>query len=148
MSSQELEEIRSEIPFSDSLHKDYWNSLLVLVDNQLDIISGQIEGNPSSHSHLLTPVDDGAIHSTVLPDVDCLLAEKSTEELLRLELEIQSSVKQGRVIDEEYWQSVLKRLRICKASVKSAEVHRDMVAKRLLRLSREGVLSRLLFCPD
>jgi len=127
--TEELQSLLEDIPRSDSINYAYWNSLVALVQKALT----------NKSRLLLGEEDDNAIHSTVVEDIDALLSKKSTEHLLRLELQIQADIDTGKVIDEEFWVALLNRLRTFKAFTKVTQIHKEMVDTRMETLARKGM---------
>lgn len=99
------------------------------------------------HTYSL-PDEEEAINSAVIVEIDKELKGKSYAELVELEVGIKQNISSGEVHDEEYWQSLLKRIVVRKNEVRYScqtrcfilisriiESHSRMVAARMLKLS-------------
>jgi len=130
LGQQQLEELQYEIPLFIELDSsvDYWKAILILLNHHLTIL----KEDPNAFT-------EDAVHTAVTDDIDNILEGKSEKELEDLEEEINKQINSGEAIDEEYWQSLLKRLKIRKASAKVDEMHANIVEERLNLLSKQGV---------
>ena len=71
-----------------------------------------------------------SIHS-VTSDVDELLGPKSLEQLKSLEVQISNKLQSDEPIDVEYWEQLLRNLRVYKAKAELKEIYRAIIASRL-----------------
>jgi len=126
----ELEELLQDIPLFIELDSnvEYWKSLLILINHKLSQLREETE------------FDEG-VHTAVVDDIDAILEGKSEKELIEVEEQINSQISTGEAIDEEYWQSLLRRLRIRKAEAKVDEMHALIVERRLALLSKKETVT-------
>lgn len=83
-------------------------------------------------------LDDGSIHPAVIGDIQALFEDLSEEKLAELESLIKRSLRNGEMIDEEFWHSLLKRLTFFYAKAKVDGAHSEMVKKRTKYLHELG----------
>lgn len=88
---------------------------------------------------LLCFLDDGSIHPAVLEDIQSLFEGLTQEKLSEVETLIRQSLKNGEMVDEEFWISLLKRLTYFFAKAQIDGAHKDMVRKRLRELAQQGM---------
>jgi len=131
LGQQQLEELQQEIPLFIELDSsvDYWKAILVLLNHHIT----SLKESPNVFT-------EDAVH-TVADDIDALLEGKSEKELEDLEEQITKQLTSGEAIDEEYWQSLLKRMKIRKASAKVDEMHAKIVEDRLILLSKQPTVT-------
>jgi hypothetical protein len=72
--------------------------------------------------------------SSVATDIDQLLAPKSYEQLETLEVQVKRKLDSDEPIDYDYWEQLLRSLRVWKAKAKLRRVSQDIVRKRLQAL--------------
>jgi hypothetical protein len=128
LSGQQLEELKQEIPLFIELDSavDYWKSILVLLNNQLATLKD------SSNDFT-----EDAVHTAVTDDIKTILDGKTENELEELEQNINQQINSGKAIDEEYWQALLKTLKIQKSYAKVDEMHLKIVDDRLALLAKQ-----------
>jgi hypothetical protein len=75
--------------------------------------------------------------SSVAGDIDQLLAPKSYEQLEALEAQVKRKLDSDEKIDYDYWEQLLRSLRVWKAKAKLRRVSQEIVRERLQALRRE-----------
>jgi hypothetical protein len=72
--------------------------------------------------------------SSVAADIDQLLAPKSYEQLETLEVQVKRKLDSDEPIDYDYWEQLLRSLRVWKAKAKLRRVSQEIVKERLQAL--------------
>ncbi|KAI8932259.1 hypothetical protein NX059_010460 [Plenodomus lindquistii] len=75
--------------------------------------------------------------SSVAADIDQLLAPKSYEQLETLEVQVKKKLDSDEPIDYDYWEQLLRSLRVWKAKAKLRRVSQEIVAERLHTLRKQ-----------
>ncbi|KAF1837175.1 hypothetical protein BDW02DRAFT_595847 [Decorospora gaudefroyi] len=75
--------------------------------------------------------------SSVAADIDQLLAPKSYEQLETLEVQVKNKLDSDEPIDYDYWEQLLRSLRVWKAKAKLRRVSQDIVRERLQTLRKQ-----------
>lgn len=75
--------------------------------------------------------------SSVSADIDQLLAPKSYEQLETLEVQVKRKLDSDEPIDYDYWEQLLRSLRVWKAKAKLRRVSQEIVTERLQALRRQ-----------
>ncbi|AES60667.1 putative cactin, central domain-containing protein [Medicago truncatula] len=142
----EMEELRDDIKMhldfdrATPTHVEYWEALLLVSDWELaearkkDAIDrARVRGEEPPAEVL---AEQRGLHNSVEPDVKKLLQGKTHAELEALQAHIESEMRTGAAKLVEYWETVLKYLRIYKAKACLKEIHAKMLRKHLLRLKK------------
>src|SRR6266849_5432303 len=74
---------------------------------------------------------EGRAVSSVAGDVDKLFGVKSLEELQALENQIVNKLGSNEPIDVDYWNELLRSLRVWKAKASLKRIYGDVIASRL-----------------
>lgn len=82
---------------------------------------------------------------SVSADIDRLLAPKSYEELETLEIQVKKKLDSDEPIDYDYWEQLLRNLRVCKAKAKLRRVSQDILKERLQALRKQQEEAALSF---
>ncbi|KAF1916593.1 cactus-binding C-terminus of cactin protein-domain-containing protein [Ampelomyces quisqualis] len=101
-------------------HRDYWNALLCLCR---DARRNASAAAPAAGS--------------VAADVDRLLAPKTCEQLDALEAQVQRKLAADEPLDYDYWEQLLRSLRVYKARAQLRRVSAAVVTERLHALRRQ-----------
>lgn len=82
---------------------------------------------------------EGRVVSSVVNDIDKLLAPKSYDELERLEGQIRKKLDSNEPIDVDYWEQLLRSLTVWKAKATLRKVYQSVIDSRLkdLRVQQE-----------
>ena len=75
--------------------------------------------------------------SSVSADIDQLLAPKTYEQLGTLEVQVKKKLDSDEPIDYDYWEQLLRSLRVWKAKAKLRRVSQEIVKERLQALRRQ-----------
>jgi hypothetical protein len=75
--------------------------------------------------------------SSVAADIDQLLAPKSYEQLETLEVQVKKKLDSDEPIDYDYWEQLLRSLRVWKAKAKLRRVSQEIVKERLQALRKQ-----------
>ena len=70
-------------------------------------------------------------------DIDKLLAPKTYEQLETLEVQVKKKLDSDEPIDYDYWEQLLRNLRIWKAKAKLRRVSQEIVKERLQALRKQ-----------
>lgn len=70
-------------------------------------------------------------------DIDKLLAPKTYEQLETLEVQVKKKLDSDEPIDYDYWEQLLRNLRIWKAKAKLRRVSQEIVKERLQTLRKQ-----------
>jgi hypothetical protein len=80
---------------------------------------------------------DARTANSVSADIDKLLAPKTYEQLETLEVQVKKKLDSDEPIDYDYWEQLLRNLRICKAKAKLRRVSQEIVRERLQALRKQ-----------
>jgi hypothetical protein len=80
---------------------------------------------------------EGRSANTVQTDIDKMLAPKSYKELESLEAQVKRKLESDEDIDFEYWDSLLRNLRVWKAKAKLRLVSQEIVSERLQAVRKQ-----------
>ncbi|KAF2623071.1 hypothetical protein BU25DRAFT_414587 [Macroventuria anomochaeta] len=80
---------------------------------------------------------DARSTNSVSADIDKLLAPKTYEQLETLELQVKKKLDSDEPIDYDYWEQLLRNLRIWKAKAKLRRVSQEIVKERLQALRKQ-----------
>ncbi|KAF2875969.1 mid region of cactin-domain-containing protein [Massariosphaeria phaeospora] len=104
-------------------NRDYWNSLKVICkDRRRKSRSAASEARGAS---------------SVSADIDRLLGPKTYEELEALETQVKKKLDSDEPIDFDYWEQLLRNLRVWKAKAKLRKVSQEIVNERLQALRNQ-----------
>ncbi|KAJ8105526.1 hypothetical protein OPT61_g10120 [Boeremia exigua] len=80
---------------------------------------------------------DSRSANSVAADIDKLLAPKTYEQLETLEVQVKKKLDSDEPIDYDYWEQLLRSLRIWKAKAKLRRVSQEIVRERLQALRKQ-----------
>ncbi|KAL1602868.1 hypothetical protein SLS59_004523 [Nothophoma quercina] len=80
---------------------------------------------------------DSRSTNSVSADIDKLLAPKTYEQLETLEVQVKKKLDSDEPIDYDYWEQLLRNLRIWKAKAKLRRVSQEIVKERLQALRKQ-----------
>ncbi|KAF2263582.1 putative cactin [Lojkania enalia] len=104
-------------------NRDYWNALKIVCKDR------QRQYRPL--------VTEARGTSSVSADIDRLLAPKTYEELDLLETQVKRKLDSDEPIDYDYWEQLLRNLRVWKARAKLRRVSQEIVNERLQALRKD-----------
>jgi hypothetical protein len=81
--------------------------------------------------------------SSVSADIDRLLGPKSYEDLEKLEGQIKKKLDSDEPIDYDYWEQLLRSLRVWKAKAKLRRVSQEIIGERLQSLRKQQEITAL-----
>ncbi|GAV77475.1 CactinC_cactus domain-containing protein/Cactin_mid domain-containing protein [Cephalotus follicularis] len=143
---KEMEELRDDIKMHLDLdratptHIEYWEALMVVCDWELaearkkDALDRARVRGEEPPAELLA--EERGLHSSIETDVRNLLQGKTYRELEDLQSQIEIQMRSGTAKVVEYWEAIIKRLRIYKAKACLKEIHTKMLRKHLQRLQQ------------
>ncbi|ORY06876.1 mid region of cactin-domain-containing protein [Clohesyomyces aquaticus] len=104
-------------------NREYWNAMKVICkDRRRSSKSGSAEGRAAN---------------SVQADIDKMLAPKSFQELESLEVQVKKKLNSDEDIDFEYWDSLLRNLRVWKAKAKLRLVSQEIINERLQAVRKQ-----------
>ncbi|KAL0634470.1 hypothetical protein Q9L58_006641 [Maublancomyces gigas] len=122
LSEKELEEMEADIDVYVSLetnrsNRDYWATMKVICRDRRE------------KSQASAP--EGRAVSSVAGDVDKLFGSKKLEELEALEKQISAKLNSDEILDVDYWNELLRSVRVWKAKASLKKVYADVISNRL-----------------
>ncbi|GAQ80274.1 hypothetical protein KFL_000500270 [Klebsormidium nitens] len=140
----DMEELQKEIRMYQELdrdpvlHADFWDAMMVICEYEiaegkrrdaLELARVRGEDPPPEYA-----IEDAGLHASVDADVKSMLTGKNHEELAKMEAQIQEKMAQGTAKVVEYWEAVLKRLKVFKAQARLRHIHAQLLKEHLARL--------------
>ena len=96
-------------------YKLFWENMKIVALHEKDVRLNSRESMAVTNNKI--------INKSIKDDVTAMIQGKSLLELENLSLEIQQSVKEGRVTDVSYWEIIQKEIVLQKAKIGIEEVH-------------------------
>ncbi|KAG6832896.1 hypothetical protein H0H92_004780 [Tricholoma furcatifolium] len=124
----QVEELHSDIEhylnLEDSeVNIDFWTNMMVVCKDRLEtLLSNRHMGREAA--------------AAVETDIAALLANKTYDDLISLQRQVQSKLTSGEPVDTDYWEGLLKKLIVYKAKAKLKSVHEVVVRNRLEQLRK------------
>eukprot|EP01103_Thecamoeba_quadrilineata_P002524 TRINITY_DN12474_c0_g1_i1.p1 TRINITY_DN12474_c0_g1~~TRINITY_DN12474_c0_g1_i1.p1 ORF type:complete len:626 (+),score=185.38 TRINITY_DN12474_c0_g1_i1:56-1933(+) len=140
LSLPDLEELHHDIMMYLELdtHKDFWEALLVVCEDELPEARRRVEADKKGRSSDdRTQRFDTGIHQAVNPEIIAIFRTKTHDELVLLQEEISLKINSGSALDVEYWESILKKLTVMKAKAKLREIHAELLKSKLAQLQSQ-----------
>lgn len=106
-----------------SRNRDYWKALKALCADQKEKLA------PQGH--------EGRVVGSVSSDIDKILAPKTFDQLEALEKQIKAKLRSDEDIDTDYWEQLLRSLRLWKSKAALSTIYEEMSQKRL-ELQQKG----------
>ncbi|CAN0896703.1 CTN [Linum grandiflorum] len=131
---EEMEELRDDIKMHLEMERtrqsdvDYWDALLVVCDWELS------EARSLDRARVRGEEPPAELNADIEVEVRRVLEGKTSHELDASISEIEKSLSSGKAKVVEYWQAVLKRLKIYKAKAILNEIHAKMLPTHSKRL--------------
>ncbi|RYN48780.1 hypothetical protein AA0114_g6966 [Alternaria tenuissima] len=128
LSNDDISELEKEIENYLALetsksNRDYWNSLKAICkDMRRKSKSSKSEARGTG---------------SVAADIDQLLAPKTFEQLETLEVQVKKKLDSDEPIDYDYWEQLLRSLRVWKAKARLRRVSQEIVRERLQTLRKQ-----------
>ncbi|KAF2748434.1 hypothetical protein M011DRAFT_400429 [Sporormia fimetaria CBS 119925] len=128
LGEEELSELEKDIDHYLTLetnrgNRDYWNSLKVICKDAR---------RRSRHSG-----SEARGSSSVSADIEKLLAPKSYDDLEKLETQVKRKLDSNEPIDYDYWEQLLRNIRVYKAKARLRRVSQDVINERLQHLRKQ-----------
>ncbi|CAI5501530.1 unnamed protein product [Closterium sp. Naga37s-1] len=146
---KEMEELKEDIKMhlefdrNNPMHQEFWKAMMVVCNHEIaettrrDIIDrARVRGEEPPADVL---EEERGLHSAVGADVAETLAVAGSEELSRMEERIAGQMETGGAKVVEYWEAVLKKLKVFKAKARLREIHADLLRQHLALLETGGV---------
>ncbi|KAH3732839.1 Cactin protein [Pelomyxa schiedti] len=144
----ELRDLRNDIIVFVSLdeHKDFWQALLVVCDDEIAKASATASSVPpqrqiSAETATATPLppvrNDGALHSAIAEDVEAIFKGKTSAQLEEMQAEITKRTEGRNAVDVEYWEALSARLKVFKAKAVLREIHAGLLKRYLEQLENK-----------
>ena len=125
---EELDDLKGDIgmylSFAKDKDRDFWQCLDIVCNSCIEQLEQQRQ------------MQRGGVSDKVQGDIDKIFLKKTSAQLRELEQNVKSKIAAGGAIDYEYWESLLKRLRVQMAKTKLTEMHTEMLEKRLVQLEQ------------
>ncbi|XP_047975267.1 cactin-like [Salvia hispanica] len=141
---KEMEELHNDIKMHLDLdratptHVVYWEALSVVSEWELaEARKKDALDRARVRGEKLPPEmigEERGLHMSIEADVKSLLQGKTYSELEAMQSQIESQMRSGTAKVVEYWEAILKRLRIYKAKALLKEFHTSMLRRHLERL--------------
>ncbi|KAI1121291.1 mid region of cactin-domain-containing protein [Nemania abortiva] len=107
---------------TNARNREYWTALRTLL---------------ADHRLKLKPMGPEArAVSSVTSDVDRILGPKNSEQLEKLEGQIQAKLRSDEVVDTDYWEQLLKSLQVYKAKARLKKIYDTILENRLKLLAQ------------
>ncbi|RSL64983.1 hypothetical protein CEP54_004475 [Fusarium duplospermum] len=125
LDAEQIAELDSDIASyhvleTNATNREYWKSLQTLCADR------KAKLNPHGH--------DQRVVSSVSGDIDKILAPKTHDQLEALEKQIKAKLQSNEDIDTDYWEQLLRSLRVWKARAKLGQVYEAIKKNRLDQL--------------
>ncbi|KZF24466.1 hypothetical protein L228DRAFT_97486 [Xylona heveae TC161] len=125
---QQLEELEKDINAFASLeqlraNREYWNSMKIICGDRRQKLSGR---GP-----------EGRAISSVSSDIDRTFSNKTYDELQTLERQVNWKIQSNEPIDYDYWEQLLRTLRVWKAKAKLRNVYQSVIEDRRQKLRHQ-----------
>lgn len=101
---------------TDSRNRRYWEALRTLCADR------RAKLDPQGH--------EGRVVNSVADDIDKILAPKTFDQLETLEQQIKAKLRSNEDIDTDYWEQLLRSLRVWKAKATLARIAEEIDAKK------------------
>ncbi|XP_072957289.1 splicing factor Cactin [Typha angustifolia] len=146
LTAKEMEELQNDIKMhldlggETAMHTEYWKALMVICDWELTearkrdaLDRARVRGEEPPPEVL---AEERGLHSSIETDVKNLLEGRTVSQLETMQLQIESQMRSGTAKVVEYWEAILKRLRIYKEKARLKEIHASLLEKQLHHLEQ------------
>mmetsp|Transcript_24607 Transcript_24607/g.61753 ORF Transcript_24607/g.61753 Transcript_24607/m.61753 type:complete len:599 (-) Transcript_24607:276-2072(-) len=136
----QIEELRHDILMYQDLdtseHRDFWQALLVVCDDELMEKRRQEAGIRNE----TVPTTHDGVHKAVGRDLQAIFKGKTLAQLEELQASITANLQDPtQALDVEYWEYLLKRLAVHKAKARLKEIHVALLSRKLSELEKKVV---------
>lgn len=124
LAAKELEELEADIDVYVGLetarsNREYWATMKIICRDRRE------------KSSAVAAPDGGRAVSSVAGDVDKLFGSKKLEELEALERQIVGKLNSDEILDVDYWNELLRSVRVWKAKASLKKMYREVINNRL-----------------
>lgn len=123
----EIEDARDDIKTNLEFDKDnteFWNCMMAVCDDECSKLKEG--GGEAGGTH-----GGRELHSSIDNDIQKVLKGKTAGELSTMESNIEAKIESGDAVDIEYWETLLRKLRVQKARAKLREFHEQLLTSHL-----------------
>jgi hypothetical protein len=131
---------------ADAEHAEFWACMLTVcadersrADREAAAAAAAGGDGPGGPGAGAGGAAEPGLHASLDADVREMLSGKSYEELRELEEQIGTTLSSGAAPEPEYWEAVLRRLKVWLARARVAEIH-DALRRRVAALTAPGEL--------
>ncbi|KAL0480121.1 hypothetical protein AKO1_007263 [Acrasis kona] len=141
LSTEELKDLKNDIDQHLSMdfdHVDYWNAVKIVCDDETQraLLREQSTGNTPKQTILNEGVQD-----EIKQEIEEMFSNKNSLELKEMEVDIQDTIEKASLgddsIDVEFFESMLRHLRVFKARAMLREIHAKVLQHRLEQLQQQ-----------
>ncbi|KAI5841479.1 mid region of cactin-domain-containing protein [Morchella snyderi] len=130
LAAKELEELEADIDVYVGLetvrsNREYWATMKVICRDRRE------KSSAAAGTGAGAAVDGERAVSSVAGDVDRLFGSKRLEELEALERQIVGKLNSDEILDVDYWDELLRSVRVWKAKAGLKKMYRDVITNRL-----------------
>ncbi|KAF8915819.1 mid region of cactin-domain-containing protein [Mucidula mucida] len=128
LTSEQVEELHDDIERyltleQEEVNIDFWSHMMVVCKDNLD----KLKANRQMGMEAAAAVEG---------DIARLLSGKTYDGLVSLQRQVQAKLTSGEPIDNDYWETLLKKLLVWKAKAKLKSFHEVVVRNRLEQLRK------------
>lgn len=105
---------------------EYWEALIIVAHDELEI----------REKAQRTGVADHGVHKSVQSDLDLMFQGKSHTELNSLAAEVTGHIQNGGGGDVEYWESLMRRLKVHKAKAALRDISQGLLRQHLAKTNQ------------
>ncbi|KAK5582640.1 hypothetical protein RB653_004225 [Dictyostelium firmibasis] len=125
---------------NDKNNLEFWDAALELTNYQIQLIEGKNNDSNNNANNSSSLGDSSALHHSLTPNIKSILSGKTYKELCNLEIEIITKLESGSAMNVEYWETLLKHLKMYKASSFLTERFSENLKLKLSDLETEKYL--------
>ncbi|EAL67807.1 hypothetical protein DDB_G0279317 [Dictyostelium discoideum AX4] len=128
---------------NDKSNLEFWDAALELTNYQLQLIeskNNETNNNGNGNGNGSGFGDSTALHHSLTPNIKSILSGKSYKELCDLEVDIIKKLESGSAMNVEYWETLLKHLKMYKASSFLSERFTENLKLKLSEMETEKYL--------
>ncbi|KAJ3092414.1 hypothetical protein HK102_007611 [Quaeritorhiza haematococci] len=147
---KEVEELHQDIQLyltleTDESNRAFWEAMIVVCDDELSKHrmalaaggSGKSGSSRTGSSSAGAPRIQTGVSESVAEEIDQMLSKKTLDQLIIVQRQVESKLREGGPVDVEYWEALLKALIVWKAKARLRDMHSSMLRKRLEQLKKK-----------
>jgi len=123
---EEVQDLKNDIKLYLELEKtsnlEFWQAMMVVCESVLETLRDEKESSWKGSE---------GVHQSVKSDIHRILNGKSVEQLDLLRDTVTDKLDNGKAVDVEYWETLLKNLNVYKAKAKLRVIHGRTLEHRL-----------------